>query len=123
MPTLLPESPRSDAAAELIRRLEASAPVKAGLLLYIDDIHGAHTISQELETELGSLWHGIVHRREGDFSNARYWFRRCQTLSATLGIDPVELTRLVELMHGDSPDEIVKLQRDEWVTVMKEALK
>ena len=36
----------------------------------------SHVISQEITTSSGSFWHGILHRREGDYSNAKYWFRR-----------------------------------------------
>jgi hypothetical protein len=48
----------------------------AGLWLYHDFLDEAHTISQAIDTPTGSYWHGILHRREGDFDNARYWFRR-----------------------------------------------
>jgi hypothetical protein len=48
----------------------------AGLWLYVGDLDKAHRLSQGLESREGSYWHGIMHRREGDYPNAKYWFRR-----------------------------------------------
>jgi hypothetical protein len=48
----------------------------AGMWLAYDFLDESHRISQELETREGAYWHGIMHRREGDFSNSKYWFRR-----------------------------------------------
>jgi hypothetical protein len=48
----------------------------AGLWLRYNFLSDSHRISQDLETPEGSYWHGIMHRREGDFDNAMYWFRR-----------------------------------------------
>jgi hypothetical protein len=52
----------------------------AALWLRFDFQDRAHEISQAIESPLGSYVHGIVHRREPDFSNARYWFRRVARL-------------------------------------------
>jgi hypothetical protein len=48
----------------------------AGLWLVHDFLDDSHTISQTVDASSGSFWHGVMHRREGDFSNAKYWFRR-----------------------------------------------
>jgi hypothetical protein len=48
----------------------------AGLWLLWDFLDESHHISQSLETLEGSYWHGILHRRELDYGNAKYWFRR-----------------------------------------------
>jgi hypothetical protein len=48
----------------------------SGLWLWHDFLDESHTISQEIETPEGSFWHGIMHRRETDYGNAKYWFRR-----------------------------------------------
>ena len=47
----------------------------AGLWLLHDFLDESHQVSQGIDTTSGSFWHGIMHRREGDFSNAKYWFR------------------------------------------------
>lgn len=48
----------------------------SGVWLLHDFLDESHTISQGIHTASGSFWHGIMHRREGDFSNAKYWFRQ-----------------------------------------------
>jgi len=56
--------------------------IRAGLLYAYDAIDETHRIVQGIETAEASYWHGMVHRREGDFDNARYWFRRTGRLPA-----------------------------------------
>ena len=53
--------------------------IKSGLLLWNDDLNHSHDISQGLSNNTGSYWHGIMHRREPDYSNAKYWFGRVGT--------------------------------------------
>lgn len=50
--------------------------VRAGLLLLADRMDESHELSQGIKTPEGSYWHGILHRREPDYSNAKYWFQR-----------------------------------------------
>ena len=106
----------------------------SGLWLLFDDLHRSHAISQGLASPEAAFWHGIMHRREPDPSNAAYWFRRVgrhvvfpslATAAAQVGypaassqwdpfawIDYWERARL----HPGSPQHAVALavQRVEW---------
>ncbi len=54
--------------------------VAAGLHLLYDDLDGSHALSQTIEgrgkNRNGDYWHAIMHRREPDYGNSQYWFRR-----------------------------------------------
>jgi hypothetical protein len=58
----------------------AFAIVRGGLLYALDDLSGCHEFFQNVTGDLVAYWHGMMHRREADFDNARYWFRRAGVL-------------------------------------------
>lgn len=88
------------AIAEWLKKHPETPPAcQAGLWLLAGDLHHSHTLSQEISSAEGSFWHGIMHRREGDFENAKYWFRR-------VGQHPVleELATEADSLRGQYSD-------------------
>ena len=49
---------------------------RSAALLWHDHLDASHDVSQDLLSADGSFLHGIMHRREPDYPNAKYWFRR-----------------------------------------------
>jgi hypothetical protein len=68
-------TPRDLIDGKIESEMDAHALLSA-LWLRHDWLEQSHKISQMIETPTGSLWHAIMHRREGDFSNSKYWYRQ-----------------------------------------------
>lgn len=81
-----------------IRDPEMAACALAGLWLYHDFLDDSHRLSQDIGSPNGSFWHGIMHRREPDFWNSKYWFRR-------VGQHPIfpDLCRRAAQLAADEP--------------------
>lgn len=50
--------------------------VMSAALLWHDHLDESHTISQSIHSVDGSFLHAIMHRREPDSSNSKYWWHR-----------------------------------------------
>ncbi len=93
LPTLVPQEAWNNELTDALESVSVDAlfqgaslknttfgnALKSGLLLWNDALDESHNISQGLENQTGSYWHGIMHRREPDYSNSKYWFGRVGT--------------------------------------------
>ncbi len=100
--------------------IRAQPALQSALWLYIDDLDRSHTLSQGIEDPTGSFWHGIMHRREGDFSNSHYWFNKVgehPAITQVGGYEPHRMIDEVDTLHTDNPHHLIDLQRREWQTL------
>lgn len=110
-----PLAPKRSRDAALDRKIEAlvagDAPdaeraVQSALFLWNDNLTRAHEVAQEIKDTTGSYLHGIMHRREPDYGNSKYWFRRVGKHPAF----PAVRRAALELL-GDGDDALAALRR------------
>jgi hypothetical protein len=134
--------PKDLVSVPVVNQDDADAML-AGLWLWHDALNECHKIAQDLIGPTGAFWHAIMHRREGDFSNAKYWYarsadHRALRLISSMALDligretadptllrivggeynPDALVDLVEAIHDKPADPrhtaAVRLQQMEW---------
>jgi hypothetical protein len=99
---------------------DMAAACLAGLWLYHDFLDESHALSQTLKSTTGAYWHGLMHRREPDFGNAKYWFARvgnhpvyrplaADAAQLAAGDEPAEATRFLTTQQTWDPDAFIDL--------------
>ncbi|MDB5297362.1 MAG: hypothetical protein JWO31_3345 [Phycisphaerales bacterium] len=102
-----------------------AAAALAGLWLWHDGLHECHEVAQDSGRDGRravrslDLWHAVMHRREGDFGNAKYWYTRVGThpaldqlaaAAAPLLADPAQAGHAGSLSRGGwNPSAFVDL--------------
>ena len=90
--------------AELVLGPETTERVLAAGLLYHDHHNEAHDLVQDMTDPEGAVIHAIVHRREPDFWNARYWYRRVGDHAVYRWMTP----RVLELAGTEATQGVAK---------------
>ncbi|KAL1413333.1 hypothetical protein Q8F55_001092 [Vanrija albida] len=79
LPPLEPKAAWDAELAAAIAGLDEHRFVIAALHLANDDVASCHRIAQASEGDAtADLLHATLHRREGDYWNAKYWYARTQ---------------------------------------------
>ena len=85
-----------------------SALIQSAALLWHDQLDKSHDLSQDIPCTDGSFLHGIMHRREPDYSNAKYWFNRV----GTHPVYPEILNRVTQLVADTSLENLRGIKWD-----------
>jgi hypothetical protein len=97
--------------AGFVHNLNDAKCMLAGLWLWHDFLNRSHEISQSVHTASGSFWHAIMHRREGDFGNAKYWYAKVagHPILASMGIQAGSV-----INHQPADKRLMRINNDGW---------
>ena len=80
--------------------------IRSLLLLQAGEFDRSHSIVQAMTGADAAYIHGMIHRVEGDYSNAGYWFRKALADPFYRGMptDPIQITEAVAKARNLTPD-------------------
>ncbi|BFZ62333.1 hypothetical protein YB2330_003426 [Saitoella coloradoensis] len=136
-PLCHPPHPYSLSLRTSISALQLDPRVEIGLHILNDDLYSAHFLCRHMQGELtGDWWHGILHRIEGDYENARCWYDDIKhPMLREVHVDPKGFVDGIESVkaHPNSPmpagkelkryEELRKKSLEEVKTVLQWAVK
>ncbi len=87
--------------------------IEAVLGLRIGSIDRAHEIVQHGSTPMDRYLHGVVHRIEGDFWNAQYWFQQVDDseLLVSIGHEVLSTLQSINLLRTSKSIKILDDQK------------
>ena len=98
-----------------LKEIEGNTPaattIRAGVAQMHDLLEESHNLAQSIEGHPdGDYWHAIMHRREPDYGNSKYWFRHVGRHPVFAQLAP----RAAEILN-DAPADI----RSHWAPKLK----
>jgi hypothetical protein len=112
LPPLCPAAPWKRELSRRIAAADLPPALASALLLWNDDLDASHTLSQGLPDRFGNWLHGAMHRREGDFSNSKYWFRKVGTLAGFRQMTQRAATAVASA--GAAPEPTLAALAEQW---------
>jgi len=92
--------------------------LRAGIYQLHDQLDRSHQFSQSIEGrgkhQNGDYWHAIMHRREPDYSNSKYWFRHVgqHPVFEELAEEAYDVINVISAPHSE--EWLKKLTRNGW---------
>jgi hypothetical protein len=111
----------------------------AGLCWAAGDWEQSHQVAQEIKEPLGSYWHYLLHRVEGDYWNANYWLQKAGRMSwwpeVVATVEPQRQSTIqrpedwlkfceqaANKSEGDDHHWALRLQDEEWRRLLRHCL-
>lgn len=76
----------------------------SGLWLGCNYLERAHVVTQGLHSSSARYWHALMHRREPDYGNSAYWFRKAAEHTQSSVLFPSLLSSLLTACKKEFPD-------------------